>query len=498
MNITSQQGNTATTPNFSESSLWSLELGQSRQESFDVASLTRLLAGPLAALSIWFLPLDLDARVQETFAIIVFMIIYWVAEPVEHAVTALIGCYLFWALGVSKFSLAFSGFATTTPWFIFGGALIAEAVSGSGLAKRLGYRVLAFIGTSYSRLLLGVTTLSFLITYLVPSGTARLTIIAAVLIGIVAASGLDRKSNGAKGLFLALTSTCGLFDKMILAGAGSVLTQGIIKEQTGIEILWSQWLLAFFPVALLSIPACWLTVLWLYPSEQKTLSEGENYLENALSEMNPLSAQEKKVLAIVGVAIALWATDFLHRLDPTVIGLGAGLFLSLPKVGVLEGKALKKINFFHIAFAAGAISMANVLAQTHALVGINQFLMDHVAPFIPNAFFSSITLYWGGVLYHLIFPSNQSLLSTSLPLLINVSHSLGYNPVALALIWAFAGGATIFPFQSTVLVLGYSYGYFEARDLVKLSIALAVIEGILLMALVPLYWPLIGLNWLNT
>ncbi len=40
--------------------------------------------------------------------------------------------------------------------------------------------------------------------------------------------------------------------------------------------------------------------------------------------------------------------------------------------------------------------------------------------------------------------------------------------------------------------------YFEARDLVKLSIALAVVEGILLMALVPLYWPLIGLNWLNT
>ncbi|HEX7232848.1 MAG TPA: hypothetical protein VF452_20845 [Candidatus Binatia bacterium] len=140
--------------------------------------------------------------------------------------------------------------------------------------------------------------------------------------------------------------------------------------------------------------------------------------------------------------------------------------------------------------------MAHVLSQTNALATINDILMDWIAPLISTAFLSSITLYWGGVLYHLIFPNNQSLLSSSLPLLLDASRDMGYNPVALALIWAFAGGATIFPFQSTVLVLGYSYGYFDARDLVKMSIVLALLESFLLMITVPLYWPWIGLNWI--
>jgi di/tricarboxylate transporter len=42
-------------------------------------------------------------------------------------------------------------------------------------------------------------------------------------------------------------------------------------------------------------------------------------------------------------------------------------------------------------------------------------------------------------------------------------------------------------------MLGYAYGYFETKDLLKLGITLTVIEGFLLALLVPLYWPLIGL-----
>jgi len=62
-----------------------------------------LLLGPIVALIIWFLPTGLEPAQQKTFAIIAFMIIYWLAEPIDHGLTALIGCYLFWALNVVKF-----------------------------------------------------------------------------------------------------------------------------------------------------------------------------------------------------------------------------------------------------------------------------------------------------------------------------------------------------------------------------------------------------------
>ncbi len=73
----------------------------------------------------------------------------------------------------------------------------------------------------------------------------------------------------------------------------------------------------------------------------------------------------------------------------------------------------------------------------------------------------------------------------------------GCNPVAIGLVWTFAGGAAIFAYQSAVLVMGYSYGYFETKDLLKVGAVLAIVEGLLLIVLVPLYWPLIGLNWIT-
>jgi hypothetical protein len=45
-----------------------------------------------------------------------------------------------------------------------------------------------------------------------------------------------------------------------------------------------------------------------------------------------------------------------------------------------------------------------------------------------------------------------------------------------------------------VLIVGYSYGYFAARDLVCMGACLTVVEFVVLVFLVPFYWPLIGLQ----
>ena len=42
-------------------------------------------------------------------------------------------------------------------------------------------------------------------------------------------------------------------------------------------------------------------------------------------------------------------------------------------------------------------------------------------------------------------------------------------------------------------MVGYSYGYFDGRDLLKVGFLLALLESAILFLLVPLYWPLIGL-----
>jgi di/tricarboxylate transporter len=241
----------------------------------------------------------------------------------------------------------------------------------------------------------------------------------------------------------------------------------------------------------------WRTVLWLYPAEKENLSEGKHYLSDSLDKMGAWNSSEKKALIWILLAMCFWATDFIHRTNPAVIGIGVGLLLALPKIGVLDVKAVKQVNFLIIAFSAGTLSMAGVLIQTGALSSIAQTLVGHLEPVLASPFYSAVALYWSGICYHILLANNQSMLSTSLPLLLQITESQNYNPISVGLLWAFAGGGNLFVYQSSVLVFGYSYGYFTAKDLLKIGCVLTIIEGVLLMFLVPIYWPMIGLTWLK-
>jgi di/tricarboxylate transporter len=72
------------------------------------------------------------------------------------------------------------------------------------------------------------------------------------------------------------------------------------------------------------------------------------------------------------------------------------------------------------------------------------------------------------------------------------SHNM--NPLLLGMIWTFAAGGKLFAYQSGVLIVGYSYGYFSARDLMIMGAWLTIVEFLVLLVLVPVYWPLIGLQ----
>src|SRR5216684_3290145 len=69
----------------------------------------RILVGRILCvvlpLALWFAPLRIDPTAKHALAIGLFMIIAWITEALAHAITGLIGCYLFWILGVVKFGV---------------------------------------------------------------------------------------------------------------------------------------------------------------------------------------------------------------------------------------------------------------------------------------------------------------------------------------------------------------------------------------------------------
>ena len=231
----------------------------------------------------------------------------------------------------------------------------------------------------------------------------------------------------------------------------------------------------------------------MYPPEIAGLPGGSAYLHQELRKMGPWSPAEVRAAVLMAVAIGLWVTDFLHHIPAPMIGLGIGLVAILPWIGVLNPTDVRTINYLPIFFVAAAVSLSNVLAQTKALDVVTTLLFNWIQPFISTGWLSTTVLYWSAFLYHIAIGNEIAMLSTSIPPLMQYARQHDLNPLALGMIWTFSAGPKLFMYETAVLVVGHSYGYFDNQDLLKVGAALSVVTYIILMLLVPLYWPLIGI-----
>lgn len=456
------------------------------------ATVLVLLAAGSAAF--WSLPLGIDPRAHRALAIGVFMIAAWMVHVLDHGVTGIVGCFLFWLLGVAKFETAFSGFADTTAWFLFGAICMGTMAGKSGLARRLAYLVMHTVGPSYPRLLLGLIITNFLLTVIVPSGIARVVIMAAIALGLVDAFGLEKGSNLGRGMFIILVYQATIFDKMVIAGASSITARGAIETFGGVNVLWSQWALAYLPCDILVMIIAWWLALRLYPPEVTVLPGGAEYLQRQIRALGSWTNAEVRALLLMSLAIGLWVTDFMHHIPAPMIGLGVGLLAIIPGIGVLDTEDLRTINYLPIFFVAAAVSLSNVLSESMALDVVTGILFKWVQPFIGTGAVSALVLYWAAFLYHIVIGNEIAMLATSLPPLMTYAKQHAVDPLALGMIWTFGAGPKLFIYESGVLVVGYSYGYFDSKDMLKIGALLSIITALILMLLVSFYWPAIGIG----
>jgi di/tricarboxylate transporter len=115
-------------------------------------------------------------------------------------------------------------------------------------------------------------------------------------------------------------------------------------------------------------------------------------------------------------------------------------------------------------------------------------------PLMQNSFMATTVLYWFAFIYHFFLASEIPMMTTSIPPLMQFAKAHGLSPTVIGLTWAFAAGGKLFPYQSAVTVIGYSYGFFSVWDMVKLGLILTAFEYVLLVLVIPTYWPLIGIH----
>jgi len=106
-----------------------------------------LFLGPLLALVLWLIPMPgLSSQAHTLAAIISWVVVWWIGEPVPIPVSAILGAVLCVLTGVGDAKTVLAPFAEPTIFLFLGSFVLARAMSVHALDRRFAYGILSLDG----------------------------------------------------------------------------------------------------------------------------------------------------------------------------------------------------------------------------------------------------------------------------------------------------------------------------------------------------------------
>jgi len=264
-----------------------------------------------------------------------------------------------------------------------------------------------------------------------------------------------------------------------------LVAAAFLKEFTGIEITFFDWMKYCLPAAIVTVP---VAVLILYVIYRPDASLRLPQFDEKIGAWTPL---EKKTLAVIGLVFLLWLTKGLHDIDYSVTGMLGVTALVLS--GVLKWEDIhQNLEWGTALFIfGGGISLGLAMGYS----GAAGYFANLFFPLIQGA--GWLWLFIGvGVFGALVTNAmaNVAAAALILPIVIPMAQLEGVDPTILALC---LGTATSF---AMLLVIGcppnaiaYSYRYFKSSDLTRAgAVATPILLGILVLV-AGVWWRILGL-----
>lgn len=167
---------------------------------------------------------------------------------------------------------------------------MAGAIEKTGLAPRIALYILHSAGSRSLRVYWGVFLVMLILTFLVPSITARTLLMLPILLGIGEAFGAKPDSRIMRGLlFIIAMSGTALSIGILTAHVGNPTTVALIQKATGQEISWAGWLKVGFPPALLLGVISVLMISYVWKPEVADIGVGTAFVLKELARMEQMS-----------------------------------------------------------------------------------------------------------------------------------------------------------------------------------------------------------------
>ncbi len=452
-------------------------------------SIPQTLAGLaiVAALLVLVFP-PLPPAETRAMALIIAALGLWATGAVPEHITAVAFFTVAMLFAIAPPAVVFGGFDSAALWLIFGGLVMGVAVRSTGLGERIAARVARMFGTNYWGVITGVTVVGVALGFVMPSSMGRAILLMPIALGLAARFGFERGSRGHTGVILAAAFGCHVPTFSILpANLPNLVFVGASEKLYHIVPTYGAYLALHFPIlGFLKTAIMIPLIVWLWPDTPRP--------KPTESHSSAMSTDERWLAFLLTVALALWATDFLHHISPAWVSMAVALLLLWPGIALVKGKAFNdQINYGSLFYVAGIMGLGAMVDQS----GLGNRLASAIlqvlplAPDHPAMNFASLAAVSTVVSMITTLPGAPTVLT---PLAEQMAHASGLPLETVLMSQVLGFSNPILPYESAPLVVAMQLGGERLATAQKLCLLLAVATLLVLLPLDYFWWQLLG--WL--
>lgn len=486
-----------------------------------------LFLGPLLGLAVLLAPMPgLDPRAHSLAAIISWIVVWWVGEPVPIPVSALLGAVLCVLAGVGDAKTVLAPFAEPTIFLFLGSFMLARAMSAHGLDRRFAFAILSlrWVGERAWRILFAYGAIAALVSMWI-SNTATTAMMLPIGIGIVSALGglmetqsgqrMDpRRLRFATGMMLmaAYASSTGGIGTPV-GTPPNLIGMAMLEKFAGVKIPFFQWMLFAVPMLLAMYGLLFALLYFLHKPEMPAISGSREYVRAELAKLGPWSRGQKNSLAAFLLTVCLWvipgvlavfcgsaspaAKWYGGRIPEAAAALAGAVLLFLLPVDwkqrqfTISWKQALEIDWGTLLLFGGGLSLGNLLFQTGLADRLGHWLLA----------LSGADTLWGitfAAVFIAIFASettsNTAAANMVVQVIISLALAAGLNPVppALGAILGCSWGFML-PVSTPPNAIVYGSGMVPIVRMIRAGFLFDLAGGLVIWAGLRLLLPLVGL-----
>ena len=448
---------------------------------------------------LYLLPVPaLDTGQRHLLAFFAATIIALVAQPVPMGVSVLTAMTALVLSGTLPVANTLAGFSDPTVWLIFTAFLFSRAVTQTRLGMRVGYTFIARFGKRPLTLAYSIACSDLILAPFVPSDTARGGGIISPIVRSVGQA-LDSEPgtpSGKMGGFLVLVAfhTTYVASAMFLTGMASNPLMADFAHKIGhVELTWLRWLAGSIVPGILSLLCVPYLLYRLYPPGLTSTEKAGAHARAELDAMGRMTAQERRLVAIMLAVMAGWVSSPLHHIPNSFVAL-AGVSVILIS-GVIswndllsEGRAWDALIWF-----APLIMMADELNKRGVIRTLSQSLFGYTRA-LP--WLVALALLVVAYLYiHYGFASMTAHITALYPAFLTAALAAGAPPLVAALALAYFSNldAGITHYGTGSAPVYFGLGYLTQPSWWKFGLLVSVLNLVIWLGIGLCWWRLIGL-----